>query len=89
MFNQFMARPMRTRPEDMAEDLMKPTQQKKMSRRDEARARFIINFRNQQKIKNSFRNTVTVNLEKLKDIEEQAGAEVLKSKKMSYTMLVD
>jgi len=41
-----------------------------MSRRDEARAMFIINFRNRQKVKESWRNTAIVNLEKLKDIEE-------------------
>ena len=78
-----MARPMRTRPEELAEDLLKPTQQKKMSRRDDARAKFIINFRNRQKVKESWRNTAIVNLEKLKDIEEQEGAETLKQKKQN------
>jgi hypothetical protein len=75
---------MRTRPEDMHEELMKPIQHKKMSRRDEARAKFIINFRNRQKVKESFRNTVIVNLEKLKDIEDDADAQVLRNKDQNY-----
>ena len=73
-----MARPMRTKPEDLAEEVMKPDAHKKMSRRDVARAKFMINFRNSQKIKNSYRNRATVHIEKMKDIEEMANAGVLR-----------
>lgn len=40
-FEQFMARPMRTNPEELAENLMQPIIRQKMSRRDIARIKFI------------------------------------------------
>ena len=68
---------------------MKPDAHKKMSRRDVARAKFMINFRNSQKIKNSYRNRATVHIEKMKDIEEMANAGVLRQKGMKYAELVE
>ena len=69
-----MARPMRTRPEDLAENVLVPDAQKKMSRRDIVRAQFLIKFRNTKKIKGSFVNRATVEVEKMRDIDEIGGA---------------
>jgi flagellar biosynthesis chaperone FliJ len=84
-----MAAPLRSKPEDLSEELMKPEWEKKMSRRDKARQDFVRNFRRRQKINSKYRNIVTVELEKLRDIEEQVGAGVMRKKKMSYRELVD
>jgi hypothetical protein len=49
-FDEFMARPVRTNPEDLAENLMQPVQRKKMSRRDIARIQFIQKYRRKIRI---------------------------------------
>ena len=69
-FDLFMARPMQSRPEELMEEFMVEEHVKKMSKRDKARKQFIQNFKRNQAIKKSLRNQVTVELEKLKDIEE-------------------
>jgi DnaJ-class molecular chaperone len=54
-FAEFMARPMRSAPEELSESLMQPVQRLKMSKRDIARGQFIQKFRHKQKIKQSLK----------------------------------
>ena len=53
-----MARPMRSNPEELAEELMQSEVKKKMSRRDIARKQFIDNFRIKQMEKHSLKAKV-------------------------------
>jgi len=85
LFDQFMARPMQTRPEELSEDFMKPEHLRKMSRRDLARAAFVREFKKKQAIKQSLKLQVEVELEKMKDFEEGVAGH----KKMNYAELVD
>ena len=67
------------------EDFLKPDYLKKMSKRDLARANFVKNFRKKQAIKKSVKNTLTVEMEKMKDFEEGIAG----MKQMNYNELVD
>ena len=57
-----MARPMRSNPEELAEELMQSELKKKMSRRDIARKQFIDNFRRRQMEKGSLKAKVSVEM---------------------------
>ena len=85
LFDQFMARPMRSTPEELSEELMQPVQKQKMSRRDLARQKFIQEFRRKQMQKESLKNRAIVEYERYQDIE--AGIEAEKHK--TYQELVD
>ena len=80
-----MARPMQSRPEELSEEFMVADHIRKMSKRDLARARFVQEFRRKQAIKKSLKNSVTVELEKMKDFEEGVAGH----KKMNYAELVE
>jgi hypothetical protein len=88
LFNQFMARPMTSTPEELSEDLLKPVWEKNFSRRDKAMQDFVRNHRRRQKIRGKLRNMLTVELEKLKDIEEELDAGVARAKQATYKELV-
>ena len=57
-FDEFMARPMRTNPEELAENLMQPVQRQKMSRRDIARIQFIQKYRRKVRIRQSLKLSI-------------------------------
>ena len=57
-----MARPMRSNPDELAEELMQSEVKKKMSRRDIARRQFIDNFRRKQMEKHSLKAKVQVEM---------------------------
>jgi RecA-family ATPase len=56
LFEEFNARPMRSQPEELHENLMVPVSRLKMSKRDLARARFVQNHRRNLEIKKSLKN---------------------------------
>ena len=76
---------MRTAPEDLAENLMKPISLQKMNRRDMRRGRFIQEYRRKLRIKQSFKLSIEEELEKFKDLEEGKFVK----KQMKYMQLVE
>ena len=61
------------------DDFLKPDYLKKMSKRDLARKAFVRSFKKKQAIKNSLKNQVIVEMEKIRDFEEGiAGHKELK-----------
>ena len=70
LFKEFTDRPTRTSVTDMAEDFMQMDHEKRMSKRDKARKKFIANFKRQQAIKKNLKNTLIAERERLLDIEE-------------------
>lgn len=64
--------------------------EKKMSRRDRARAAFVRDFKRKQLIKSSLKNTVTAERERILDIQESIRYETRKSlKEMHYDELLE
>lgn len=80
-----MARPIQTNPDEMMEEFLVPDHQKNYSKRDKARQQFIAAFRKKKAIRSSLKNTVTVELERMKDFEEGSAA----LKEMKYDQLVE
>ena len=58
LFNEFMARPMRSDPDEISENLMRPERYLKMSKRDKARLNFVNKHRRRQEIKNSIKEII-------------------------------
>ena len=85
LFSEFNARPMMSQPEELHQNIMQPVSRVKMSKRDLARAKFIQQHRRNREIKSSLKNTIIVESEKLKDIEEG----VAHLKKMTYKEMVE
>ena len=54
-FNEFMARPMRSTPEEMHEELMQPLHMKNFSRKDRARRKYIVHKRREYKVRYSLK----------------------------------
>jgi hypothetical protein len=55
----------------MSEDYMQNEVERRMSKRDKARAKFVQQYRHQQRIKNSPKNQVTTAAESYYDFREQ------------------
>lgn len=90
LFQEFSARPLRSNPDELGEDLMQMQHEKKMSRRDKARSAFVREFRKKQEIKANLHNTLTMEREKWLDIQEQLKYQSAKPlKDMKYMELVD
>jgi hypothetical protein len=64
---------------------MQPVARQKLSRRDLARARFVQQHRRQREIDRSIKNRITVEIEKMKDMNEG----ITSLKKMTYKELVE
>lgn len=67
LFSEFTSRPIRSSVNDMAENYMAMAHEKRMSARDKARRDFVRNFKKQQAIKRSAKNTFIAEREKYLD----------------------
>jgi curved DNA-binding protein CbpA len=85
LFNEFNARPLMSQPEELHQNIMQPVSRLKMSKRDLARARFVQQHNRKRQIIGSFKNTIIVESEKLKDVQEG----VANLKKMTYKEMVE
>jgi hypothetical protein len=56
LFAEFNARPMRSQPEELHEQIMRPTFKLKMNKRDLARQKFVEQHRRNLAIKKSIKN---------------------------------
>ncbi len=65
-----MARPIRSDPSSLQEQIMQPEWIKKMSKRDKARLQFVRAYRKRQRINNSIRRLVEEQLDIFRDAEE-------------------
>ena len=81
---------MRQTPDEMAEDFMQMEHERKMSKRDKARAKFVRQFRIKQKQKQGLKNMAITERERYLDIREQIKYETDKPlKDMKYLELVE
>lgn len=70
LFMEFQGRPTRSTVNEMAEDYMAMDHEKKMSKRDRARAKFVKDFKMKQMVKRSAKNTFIAERERFMDIQE-------------------
>lgn len=90
LFAEFNARPMRTSPSDLAENLGQMQQERKMSARDKARAKFVREHRKKEAIEGSLRNTLIMERERYLDVREQLHYESEKPlRDLKYLELVE
>lgn len=90
LFQEFTSRPIRSSVNEMAENYMSMDHEKRMSARDKARRDFVRNFKQQQAIKRSAKNTFIAEREKFLDFQEQIQYQSSKSlRQMKYEELVE
>lgn len=70
LFQEFTQRPTRSSVTEMAEDFMQMEHEKKMSKREKSRKKFISEFKRQQAIKKNLKNTLIAERERFLDMEE-------------------
>jgi len=85
LFAEFNARPMRSQPEELHENVMIPVARQKMNKRDLARMKFVQEHRRRQHINKNFKNKLIMEREKFLDIEEGTA----QMKRMTYKELVE
>ena len=90
LFAEFTARPKRSTVNEMAEEFMQMDVEKKMSRRDKARKKFIHNFKMKQARQTGMKNMIIAEREKFLDFEEQVQYQSDKPlKDLEYQELVE
>ncbi|TNV86325.1 hypothetical protein FGO68_gene2055 [Halteria grandinella] len=85
LFNEFNARPMRSNPEELHDNIMVPVARQKMNKKDLLRLRFVQQHRLKREGQRTLRNQITVEIEKMRDFQEGITA----TKKMTYAELVE
>ena len=83
-FNKFMARPMRSTPEELAEELMQPIYMKNFSRKDKARRKFVMRKRREYKLRYDLKAQMMEEYENYQDIKDGSA----KMRKMTYQELI-
>ena len=80
-----MARPIRSKPDELGEDFMTPEYMAKFSRRDKAKRKFVMQYRRKLKLKYSIKEQIIEEYENFQDLKE-GTAEL---RKMDYSQLVE
>ena len=80
-----MARPMRSTPEELAEDLMQPIHMKNFSRKDKARRKFVMRKRREYKLRYDLKAKLMDEYENYEDLKDGSA----RLRKMTYQELIE